>query len=223
MSIITGRFTTSGALAALDADDLSLLLYPATELEAGPCQLWLRTRAASIRAHGLTGPASGSTASDGVVRGDWAGLDYVAWFEAVDSGYCWQWRVRNAGAHEVVVDVVFTQDVALTPWDELRRNEYYVSQYLDLTPVETASGTALAVRQNMPDTNHPWLAIASLTGTVGWVTDALQVRGSSGRLDLSLDLPGERGVLQPGVQGHDLVEVAELEQQGAWSGPAHCR
>src|SRR5659263_115932 len=123
MSDITSRFTTSGALAALTADNLSLLLYPATELEAGPCQLWLRTRDGGIRAHGLTGPSSGSTAADGVVQGNWAGLEYIAWFEAVGSGYCWQWRVRNTSAREVGIDVVFTQDVALTTWDDLRRNE----------------------------------------------------------------------------------------------------
>ena len=66
MAIITSRFTASGALAGLTAGKLSLLLYPATELEAGPCQLWLRTRDDGIRAHPLTGPASGSTAADGV-------------------------------------------------------------------------------------------------------------------------------------------------------------
>ncbi|MFP5417189.1 MAG: GH36-type glycosyl hydrolase domain-containing protein [Actinomycetes bacterium] len=192
MSVITSRFTTSGALAELVAHDLSLLLYPATELEAGPCQLWLRAREGGVRAHPLTGPASGSIVDGGVAAGQWAGLDYIAWFETVGSGYCWQWRVRNASAHPVEFDVVFTQDVALTSWEDLRRNEYYVSQYLDLTPVDTGCGTALAVRQNMPDTGNPWLALASLTGVAAWATDALQLRGSQGGLDLAADLPSER-------------------------------
>ena len=44
MTIPHVEFTGGGALAGLGIDDLSLLLYPATELEAGPCQLWLRQR-----------------------------------------------------------------------------------------------------------------------------------------------------------------------------------
>ena len=44
----------------------------------------------------------------------------------------------------------------------MRTNEYYVSQYLDLTPVEMAGhGTAVAVRQNMPGPT-PWLLVGCL-------------------------------------------------------------
>lgn len=193
MSAITAAFTSGGALAELAAGPLSLLLYPATELEAGPCQLWLRIRGADgVRPHPLTGPASGSEASRGCVRGTFEQVEYEAWFDVVGSGYCWQWRVRNLGDSEVAVDVLFCQDVALTPLADVRRNEYYVSQYLDLTPLRTEAGTALAVRQNMPDTANPWLALASLSGTASWATDAQQLRAGEGGLDLIRDLPGER-------------------------------
>lgn len=193
MSAITAAFTSGGALAELAAGPLSLLLYPATELEAGPCQLWLRIRGADgVRPHPLTGPASGSEASRGCVRGTFEQVEYEAWFDVVGSGYCWQWRVRNLGDSEVAVDVLFCQDVALTPLADVRRNEYYVSQYLDLTPLRTEAGTALAVRQNMPDTANPWLALASLSGTASWATDAQQLRAGEGGLDLTRDLPGER-------------------------------
>jgi len=187
------EFTSAGALAGLGVDDLSLLLYPATELEAGPCQLWLRVRTAGgVRPHPLTGPASGSVAAQGAVTGYFGDLAYAAWFDPVESGYVWQWQVVNHGSRPARVDAVFSQDVALTPLDEVRRNEYYVSQYLDLAPVETAYGTALGVRQNMPGTGNPWLGLASLSGAVGWVTDAQQLLAAGGGLDLSRDLPGRR-------------------------------
>lgn len=195
---VTATFTTAGALRSLGADGLSLLQYPASELEAGPANLWLRERGAgATSAHPLTGPASGSTCLGDTVRGGFGDLAYEAWFDVVGDGFCWQWRVRNTGVRRISADVVFTCDVALTAWDDLRRNEYYVSQYLDLTPLTVGApglseGTCLAVRQNMPGSGHPWLGLASLTGTAGWVTDAVQLRDPAGGLDLSRDLPGRR-------------------------------
>lgn len=194
---VRAEFTGSGGLAGLWADDLSLLLRPSIEVEAGPCQLWLRRRGSTIEPHPLTGPASRSHARDGVVAGTIApdedtSLAYRAWFEIVDGGYRWWWEVSNTSGEPVEIDLVCAQDVALTGWDELRRNEYYVSQYLDLTPVETRVGTALAVRQNMPGSGHPWLALASSVGCAGWLTDALQLRHPTGGIDLTRDLPGTR-------------------------------
>jgi hypothetical protein len=39
---MTASFTSSGALRRLDVEGRSLLLYPASELEAGPGNLYLR-------------------------------------------------------------------------------------------------------------------------------------------------------------------------------------
>ena len=193
MPVPSVEFTSAGALAGLLVDDLSLLQYPAGELEAGPCQLWLRLREDDrILPHPLTGPASGSRCGGDTVAGQFGELGYTAWFDAVADGYAWQWEVTNLGDRAVSLDVVFTQDVALTPLEEVRRNEYYVSQYLDLSPIQTRHGTALGVRQNMPGSGNPWLGLASLTGTAGWVTDAQQVLGATGGLDLDQDLPGRR-------------------------------
>ena len=189
---IRADVTSAGALAGLWADELSLLLYPASELEAGPAQLWLRLRGDAITAHPLTGPASGSeVGDDGAVRGEVAGVGYEAWLELLDEGYVWRYRLQ--ARVDAVVDVLFTQDVALTPWADLRRNEYFVPQYLDLAAIETAGGTVLAVRQNMPGDANPWLALGSLARIAGWATDALQLRSATGRgLDPTRDLPSVR-------------------------------
>lgn len=189
---IRADVTSAGALAGLWAGDLSLLLYPSTELATGPAQLWLRFRDEGVTAHPLTGPASGAeTGADGSVRGEVAGVSYRAWLEVRPEGYAWHYRLDAARAARV--DVLFAQDVALTPWADLRRNELFVSQYLDLTAVQTAGGVAVAVRQNMPGPAAPWLALGSLAPVAGWATDALHLRAASGRgLDPTRDLPGTR-------------------------------
>ena len=67
----------------------------------------------------------------------------AAWF--------WHVTVSNLGTDPVEVDLVHTQDVALAPLGAVRTNEYYVSQYLDLTPVEVPGhGVAIGVRQKTP-------------------------------------------------------------------------
>ena len=60
---ISATFTSSGAPSRLDADGLSLVQYPANELEAGPCRVWLRRRGSSTRARPLFGPESGGSAT----------------------------------------------------------------------------------------------------------------------------------------------------------------
>ena len=89
------EFTRAGALAALVVDGLSLLQYPASELEAGPCQLWVRRRDGDggLLPHPVTGPASGSLVAGDAVTGRLGGLAYTAWFDIVESGYVWQWEV----------------------------------------------------------------------------------------------------------------------------------
>ncbi|MEL4357837.1 MULTISPECIES: hypothetical protein [unclassified Luteococcus] len=196
----TVRTTSSGALQQLEVDGLSMLLYPATDLEAGPANLWLRVRQdeAVSAVRPLTGPSSaGETFAVGGltgVRGSLDGITHSCWFDADDDLLGWRWQLTNTTDAPVCVDVVCTLDVALTPWDDLRRSEYYVSQYLDLTPVALGDSLALAVRQNMPGERQPWAALGSSEPVAGWATDALQLldhhRGEG--LDLSRDLPGVR-------------------------------
>ena len=71
-------FTDSACLARLDAGGVSLLMYPATELEAGPANLWLRRHGAgSVALTPLLGPGSPSSVAwaeaGPVVSGSWEG------------------------------------------------------------------------------------------------------------------------------------------------------
>ena len=195
--------TRTGALRRLDIAGLSMLLYPASELEAGLGMLYLRTgNGAHREVAPLLGPDAGWQArvEDGaiVVDGSALGLDYRVQLALSASDHAWFWQVtlRNPGAADVPFDLVLAHDVALAPYGNVRINEYYVSQYLDLTPVEVPGhGTALAVRQNMPGEKVPWVVLACLGEGEGWATDAFQLaRRIDGRMriDLRRDLPSAR-------------------------------
>ena len=199
---MAARFTTSGVLQRLEVGDRSLLMYPADELEAGPANLYLRIRGTEgAESMALMGPGSDSTVrwnSDGpIISGTWRELDYSITFRLADAFTAWFWHVsvtsRRSAPTEI--DLVYAQDLALAPYGAVRACEYYVSQYLDLTPVETpCAGIAVGVRQNMPGPTAPWAIIGCLTEGTGWGTDALQLVGRA----------HHAGAPLPGLASNDL-------------------
>lgn len=165
-----------------------MLAYPSDDLEAGPANLYLRLHLPSgIEVTPLLGPASpgavGWTDAGPDVSGQWRGLAYRVRFRLADQEAAWFWHVEvtNEGEAPATVDVIHTQDVALAGYGAVRGNEYYVAQYLDVTPIGTRQGgTALAIRQNMPSDRVPWLVLGCLREAVAWATDALQLVGRTG-------------------------------------------
>ena len=127
--------------------------------------------------------------------------------------------MTNPGTRPVEVDLVHAQDVALAPLGAVRTNEYYVSQYLDLTPVEVPGhGSRSAVRQNMPGPT-PWLLVGCLGRAAGWATDAVQLTGRGRREvtpwpGLTADLPAAR------LQGEHTVAALQTEPTVARAGRA---
>ena len=196
------QFTTSGVLRRLDVGDRSLLMYPADELEAGPANLYLRIRGdEGAEAVAMVGPGSASNVSwseaGPTIVGSWRDLQYTVTFRLADALAAWYWHVSVKSLRSVPteIDIVYAQDLALAPYGVVRTCEYYVSQYLDLTPVVTPSaGTVLAVRQNMPGPTAPWAVIGCLSEGVGWGTDALQLVGRAHRA----------GARLPGLSANDL-------------------
>jgi cellobiose phosphorylase len=195
----------NGALRRLEAFGTSLLLHPATVAEAGLANVHLRVhRPDGLRRLALLGPGSGSVVcpvDDGavVVSGRHEGLRYRVVFRLADRSAAeatWHWDVEltNTTGEPVTADVVLTHDPALAPLANVRINEYYVSQYLDITPVATAGhGTAVAVRQNMPGERVPWLMVGTVGTGTGWSTDALQLVQRT-----------EQGVVWSGLDAADL-------------------
>lgn len=103
---IRAEFTAAGALARLFAGELSLLQYPASELEAGPHQVWLRRRGADgCEAVPLTGPTAGARIAGlptaPVLRGSRWGVSL--WCLSSCDG--WSWLVVGPVAEHGVEDI----------------------------------------------------------------------------------------------------------------------
>lgn len=182
-------FRANGALARADHGDILLNTYLGTELDGGPANVYLRVfdrRAGEkVRHVPLLGPRSpgGLCVEEGglVARGVWEDVEYRVALRLARSEPAWFWHValRNRSSRRLRVDVVYVQDFSLAHYGAVRNNEYYVSQYVDFTPLEHPTrGHALAVRQNLPmGGRHPWALVGCLDRAAGFATDALQLAG----------------------------------------------
>jgi len=184
----------NGALRSLAFGDIVVNLFVGNALEGGPANLVLRRLGPTVETTPLLGPRSptrwhiDATAGELEGAGEWQGLRYRVALRLAAGAPAWFWhlRVENAGADPVRVDLLYLQDLALAPYAAVRLNEYYVSQYIDHTPlVHAERGTVLASRQNQAvGTRHPWCVIGSLNRGVAHATDALQVHGLASRAGL---------------------------------------
>ena len=183
-----------GGLRTLAFGDIVLNLFVGSALEAGPANLVLRRHGSSVEFTRLLGPRSPTRwridpdAGELEGAGEWRGLRYRVALRLAAGAAAWFWHVRvdNPGADAVRIDLLLLQDLALAPYAALRLNEYYVSQYVDHTPLAHAErGSVLASRQNQAvGTRHPWCLIGSLDRCVAHATDALQVHGLASRAGL---------------------------------------
>ena len=133
--------------------------------------------------------------------GSWMGIDYSIALVLAQTASAWFWHVRleNSNSTPQQVDLTYAQDLALAPYGSVRLNEYYVSQYVDHSPLSHAThGSMIASRQNLAaDGCHPWTLVGSLRTGRSFATDALQFHGLASRsgatpAGLVADLPGRR-------------------------------
>src|SRR5262249_50912434 len=133
------------------------------------------------------------------------------------SSPAWFWHVRleNTGPTPQILDLTYAQDVALASYGAIRLNEFYVSQYIDHTPLQLPGhGVVIASRQNQAaDGKHPWCLIGSLREAVSFGTDALQFHGLATRagdapVAILGDLPGKR--LQ---HEHSMVVIRDARME----------
>ena len=201
--------TSRGALRRFDCGSTALNLFVGNELEGGPTNLYLRRhRSGTTEFIPLLGPRSPTRfdlrQADGrlIGAGNWSGIDYVIALVLAQDTTAWFWHVRlmNTTPSQQQLDLIYAQDVALAPYATVRLNEYYVSQYVDHTPLQHQSrGCAIGSRQNLPaEGRNPWCVIGSLRNATSFATDAMQLR------DLTKALPGRR--LQ---HEHSLVAIQD--------------
>ncbi len=201
------EFNDNGSLRHLRLHDVHVNLFFGNEVEGGPANLWLRLRddAANVELVPLLGPRSPLALPRGAdgftAAGVWRELrlrlslrlaaDAPAWF--------WHLRVDNLGNAARTVELLHVQDLGLAAYGAIRTNEYYVSHYIDLSPLQHRErGWVVAARQNQAvDGCHPWALIGSLRRGTSYATDALQVFGVAERAGaspagLADGLPGAR-------------------------------
>lgn len=201
--------TSRGAIRRFDCGATSLNLFVGNELEGGPTNLYLRRhRSGTTEFTPLLGPRSPTrfdlrqADSRLIGAGSWHGIDYVIALVLAQETSAWFWHVRllNTSPSQQQLDLIYVQDIALAPYASVRLNEYYVSQYVDHSPLQHPSrGCAVASRQNLPaEGRNPWCVIGSLRSATSFATDAMQLR------DLTRALPGRR--LQ---HEHSLVAIQD--------------
>ena len=169
---LTAQVNHNGSIRRMDHQDIILNMYLGSDIEGGPTNLYLRRHGTVIESTPLLGPHSpGAIEFDDVemiVRGEWECLRFALSFVLAESAPAWFWhlRIENVGTMPVSVDLVYAQDLALAHYGAVRTNEYYVSQYVDYTPlVDAQRGVVLAVRQNLAmGDRHPWALVGALGG-----------------------------------------------------------
>ena len=195
---LRAEITAHGSVRRLQHEGITLTLYVGNALESGPANLFLRVRGTS-RCTPLLGPASPTrfALARGALEGEgqWEGIEYRVALVLAVSAPVWFWHVQltNSAHASVELDVTYAQDLGLSPYWAARNNEYYVSQYLDHTPLrDGARGLCIASRQNQAaDGRNPWCLIGSKRTGAGCATDALQFYGLAQRT----------GDVPPGVAG----------------------
>jgi cellobiose phosphorylase len=180
----------NGALRRMDHGDTIINLFLGNELEGGVANLYLRRLSADATQYiELLGPRSPTKfqriGEAWVGSGAWSGIHYTVTLKLARSAPAWFWHVslENSSSSQLDVDVIYAQDVALAPYGTVRLNEYYVSQYVDHTPLSHPKhGHVIASRQNLPaGGRHPWCVIGSLREGKSFATDAMQVHGLATR------------------------------------------
>jgi 1,2-beta-oligoglucan phosphorylase len=199
------EMNANGSIRRMDCRDILLNLFLGTEIEGGPANLFLRRHGSSRETTPLLGPRSPAafhaTPQGAAASGEWGRFRYTLSLVLARSAPAWFWhlRVENRGTGPETFDLVYAQDLGLAHYGAVRLNEYYVSHYIDHTPLSHPErGVVLASRQNLSmGGKNPWTIIGSLGRGISFATDAMQVYGLATRADrlplgVAEGLPGSR-------------------------------
>jgi cellobiose phosphorylase len=223
VSGLSAEIDADGAIRRMAWGEVLINLFVGNGVESGPTNLYLRlhTRPSGnvVEYAPLLGPRSSTAphargdASTWSGEGTWQGLRYSIALKLSQTAAAWFWlvSVKNTSEVEQPIDLIYAQDIALAPYVAVRLNEYYVSQYVDHTPLKhETQGWVVASRQNQSiGGRNPWCVIGSLRCGHAFATDAIQVRGLTSRAGMApamaySGLPSER--LQ---HEHSMVAIQE--------------
>ncbi len=209
-------------------------LFLGNGMEPGPANIWIRSRRGTgVEAVPLLGPRSplqACAAREHDARfeshGEWLGIGIALRLVLAEQEplWCWQVRLENRSSEERTLELLYGQDLGLANPGAVRLNEFYVSHYVDLSPMEHARcGWVVAARQNLAQRGrHPWAVLGSMRRGTSFATDGLQLFGLSPRLG---DLPvGVRDGLPRQRLQHEHAmaavqdEAVTLAPGASWAG-----
>jgi cellobiose phosphorylase len=224
------EINSNGSIRRIDHGDIMINLFLGNEADGGPANIFLRQHGDTIRSIPMIGPQSpaafeidelGFSAS-----GRWDHLVFKVKLVLAESAPAWFWHVEveNTGESDITCDLLLAQDLALAHYGAIRLNEYYVSQYVDHSPLHhDARGACVASRQNQSMGGRcPWTVTGSLRRGVSFATDAMQFHGLATRSGgtataLAGGLPGKR--LQ---HEHSLAAIQDEPFTLRPGGKQHC-
>lgn len=220
------ELNSNGSVRRIDHADIMLNLFLGNEAEGGLANIHLRVFGDGVETTPLLGPeATSAFAVDAAglsACGEFLGLVFRLRLVLAESSPAWFWHVEleNTTDAPVRFDLIHTQDIGLAHYGAIRLNEFYVSQYVDHTPLDHAArGTAVASRQNQSMGGRcPWTVIGSLGRGVSHATDALQFLAPATRAGapppgLIDGLPGKRLQHEHSMVG--IQDEAVLLEPGA--------
>ena len=201
------QVNANGSIRRIDHRDVIVNAFLGNEIEGGPANLFLRRLGVRIEWTPLLGPRS-----PGAVRlnerglevaGEWDGLRFRVSLRLAASAPSWlrHVEIENAGQGVKTIDLLYAQDFARADCGGVRLNEYYISQYVDPTPlVHSTRGVMLSARQNLSiGGRHPWALVGSLAKALSFCTDGLQLHGlatRAGGVPFGLEAESLPGVLR---------------------------
>lgn len=185
---ITFNFMNSGDIRDVQCGNTMLNQVVSNSIDGSMNNIYLRMHLDSgITVVPMLGVQSNSRVSFGEARVMWEGeaegLSYKVVFTLLPS-HVWFWdvKVQNAEGKDVVVDVIYAQDMGLADRGAVRTNEAYMSQYIDHKVFhDKARGYVVCSRQNQPQsTGFPYMQQGSLLSkAIGYATDGFQFYGLS--------------------------------------------
>lgn len=207
-----------GSIRRADCGDITVNLFPAHATEAGPSQLLVRLFAPKLKdTLPLLGPASilcwqqDERGAVGVAL--WHDLRILVRLCIAAEAPVWFWHVEieNEGSSDVACDLIFSQDLGLASYAAVRMNEYYVSHYIDHSPLQHQThGICVASRQNQPMAGrYPAALVGSLGRAVSYATDALSVYGRGFRTHQVADFTSHGLSGEKRQHEHSLVALQE--------------
>src|SRR5262245_43150654 len=186
---LTFDLNANGSIRRIDFGALLVNLFPGNALEGGPANIYLRRHGAVPEVIALLGPGSPARFAwvDGALHaeGEWLGIRFSLSLVLAATEAAWFWHVTLENTTDVAqtIDLVYAQDLALASYAAVRLNEYYVSHYIDYTPLDHPQrGWVVAARQNFTvEGRNPWAVIGSLRKGTAFATDGQQLYGRAAR------------------------------------------